>query len=98
MPERIVTCYACGRAQSFNGVVPRTATCEGCGADLHCCRTCRFYDEAAYNQCTESSAERVLEKDRANFCDYHSPATGAGAAPARSVDATSELEKLFKKP
>ena len=34
-------------------------TCEECGADLHACRQCEFYDSYAATQCREPSARRV---------------------------------------
>ncbi|HYB98919.1 MAG TPA: hypothetical protein VEC57_07245 [Candidatus Limnocylindrales bacterium] len=99
MPERCVICYACGSPTTFDATVSRNARCDGCGMDLRCCRTCRFYDSSAYNECSEPSAERVVDKERANFCDYYTPrgATGAAAAPAPSDDAQSALENLFRK-
>lgn len=100
MPEVWVRCWACGTDRMFDGLVGRSARCDRCGADLRCCNNCRFHDTAAYNECSEPSAERVVDKDRANFCDYFSPAP-AGARPAGSPaagsGATSDLEKLFRK-
>lgn len=110
MPDVTVVCAACAAAAVFDGVVGRGARCQRCGADLRCCSNCRFYDASAYNECGEPSAERVVEKDRANFCDYFSPAAAAGAAlgsrpgtssPARAAvpDAAGAdaLESLFRK-
>ena len=37
---------------------------------------CRFYDSSAYNDCSEPAADRVVEKDKANFCDYFSAGAG----------------------
>jgi hypothetical protein len=78
--------------------------CERCGADLHVCKNCTHHDPSAYNECRESNAERVADRDRANRCDYFSPADAAGIAPdaaggpgeARSA-ALSDLDALFKK-
>jgi hypothetical protein len=91
-----VRCHACGAERDFDDPVGRSARCEKCGSDLRCCRNCRFYDESAYNECSETSAERVLEKDRANFCDWYSPGSAAAAAAAKN-DGLSDLEKLFRK-
>lgn len=42
-------------------------------------------------------AERVVDKDRANFCEYFVPAReGRAAASSRSAD-RAKLENLFKK-
>jgi len=79
--------------------VGRTETCDGCGADLHVCRNCDFYDTAAYNACRESRAERVLEKDRSNFCDWF---RGRAGVPTKGKDDRQEtarkgLDALFRK-
>lgn len=94
-----VTCHACVWAHDFDGPVPRRAECESCGADLRCCRNCGFFDKTTYNECSEPSAERVLDKKRSNFCDYFAGAaavagkTGVGDGDG---DAKTELDKLFK--
>ena len=108
MSERTIDCHACGRRHVFDGPIPREAVCDGCASALKCCLTCRFHDTSAYNECSEPSAERVLDKDRSNFCDYHSPrvsvrergGTGSrtdGAGAGASDEARSELERLFGK-
>ena len=111
MPDVRVVCAGCGTAEVFDGVVSRSACCRQCGADLRCCNNCRFYDASAYNECAEPSAERVVEKDRANFCDYFSPPLAAslsgarGAAGSRASGGTADpdraapdsLEDLFRK-
>jgi hypothetical protein len=103
VPDRIVACHACATAHRFEDVVPRRADCERCGSALHCCRNCTFYDPAAHNACRESSAERVVEKDTSNFCDFFRPVSAAGAAAASGAPGASAgapldaLEKLFKK-
>lgn len=92
-----VGCYSCGATNEVPAPVSRRETCARCGADLHCCLTCSFHDRAAYNECREPSAERVVDKDRSNFCDYYTPKVGQGAsgfAPSRTA---SDLERLFAK-
>lgn len=97
-----VKCHSCAADLEFDEPVGRSSRCPRCGSDLRCCLNCRFYDISSYNDCAEPMAERVLEKDRGNFCDYFAP----GATDSRSPDASpasspsdrlSELEKLFRK-
>ncbi len=73
--------------------------CAGCGRATHVCRNCEFYDPAYNNACRETMAERVVDKDRANFCEYFAPASAGKAqgAPRPTKDAKSSLEELFKK-
>ncbi len=44
-------------------------------------------------------AERVVDKDRANFCEYFGPATQGAAANKDSQRSAvrADLENLFKK-
>jgi hypothetical protein len=52
-----------------------------------------------YNQCRESQAERVLDKDRSNFCDYFSFNEFRSDAKTKEGGGTTrdKLEALFKK-
>ena len=91
-------CHSCERDVPFEGRVGRTDTCPACGADLHCCRNCLLYDRSSYNLCREHQAERVLDKEASNFCEFFAAAGGppgsmAGAAGARK----NPLDGLFKK-
>jgi len=96
--EQRVVCHACSVAFEYEGILPRASACTGCGADLRCCLNCTFYDPGVYNDCGEPSADRVLEKDRANFCDYFRPLDRSGSGRrSPSDDARSELERLFGK-
>ena len=73
-------------------------TCSACNADLHTCRNCTHHDPSAYNECRESSAERVGDRERANRCDYFEPgASRAGTGDGAEQQAKSALEDLFKK-
>jgi hypothetical protein len=71
--------------------------CDRCRADLHVCLNCAHHDPAAYNECRESNAERVLDHDRANRCDYFRPGTGASAGGEEKSRALADLEDLFRK-
>jgi len=92
-------CYFCRTELHPGRVVGRQETCPACGRDLHICLNCRFYDPGAYNECHESQAERVLVKDRSNFCDYFRFRDApAGDDPGNGKDDTRDkLEALFKK-
>lgn len=83
---------------SFSGQPGRRDDCPKCHADVHACKNCKHYDPKAYNECREPSADRVQEKDRANFCDFFLAADPSGAT---AVDKAAELraaaEALFKK-
>ena len=79
------TCVNCGSA--YQPPVYRTTQCVQCGSDLKTCRNCLYFLPGAPNDCRESSAEPVSEKNKANFCGWFSPAEDAGAGPAAGSDA-----------
>lgn len=93
-------CFACDAevALASGERVGFRDACEGCGADLHVCRNCALHDPSAYNECRESSAERVRDRDRANRCDYFQPGDAAGGGPGLARErARADLDALFKK-
>ncbi|MCJ7558928.1 MAG: hypothetical protein MUP90_18730 [Gammaproteobacteria bacterium] len=58
---------------------------------------CAFFDTSVANSCREPVADRVMDKDRANFCGYLQPSTRpwrpADTEPARQSE--HELAALF---
>ena len=62
-------CWKCKKEISIEKPV-RGDECPLCHADLHVCRACDFYESGAHNDCRESSANMVIDKERSNFCDY----------------------------
>lgn len=93
--ERV--CHHCGRDIGSIERVGRRDACLRCGADLHCCLNCRFYDPAYHNQCREPQAERQVDKQVGNFCDYFSFRSGrrAGESTAANDRARDQLSALF---
>lgn len=71
-------CWKCG-AELKNLLLPfsRYEECSKCRADLHVCLGCRHYDPAAADACREHRADFVLDKDKANFCDFFTVHTKA---------------------
>lgn len=64
-------CWKCG-SELKNLLLPfsRYEECSTCKADLHSCLACRNYDPAISDACSEDRADFILDKDKANFCDY----------------------------
>jgi len=94
------TCYKCSKSLELgpNNFVARADECPACRADLHCCYNCKNFDSNSYNQCREPQAERVVDKDRRNFCDYFAFAEGAKSkADPQKASALKKLDDLFKK-
>jgi hypothetical protein len=100
MSDVIFTCHSCGVTVSleFGEKVSRREECPGCGADLHCCRNCRFFDTGRNNQCAEPQSERVVDKAQSNFCDYFETRTKVDLAGRRAggVSSKNQFDDLFK--
>jgi len=94
-----MNCVFCGNVSPIEGKVSRQDTCPHCNRDLRCCKQCKFYDQSAYNECREVSAERILDKERANHCDYFVPrgSKEGGGSFNRTKEAKKALEALFDK-
>jgi hypothetical protein len=90
-------CHNCKKTIEAGDRIGRTDICPHCRSDLHCCLNCRFYDSSSHNKCREPQAERVVDKESSNFCDYFSctergPGDATGFTPKRNP-----LDGLFKK-
>lgn len=95
-------CWKCRNELEFIvkvGVkVGRGDLCKHCGADLHACKNCELYDPSLHNECRETQAEFIRDRDAANFCAHFSfrdrseaPETDDSAAKAKN-----KLDDLFK--
>lgn len=93
-------CYKCGKplSDTYKVMVSRSDSCPHCMTDIRCCKMCQFYDPKAYNECREPQADRITEKEKANFCDYYKFGPGGlnDAEKARQ-DALAKAAALFKK-
>lgn len=90
-------CFHCKTAlQLPSGPVGRTATCDSCDSDIRVCLNCKFYDPNSYNECGEPMSERVVDKDRSNFCDYFVLSGGKNANDDERDAALKNLDNLFK--
>lgn len=65
-------CWKCKNPIEVSEKIYRNTTCEFCGADLHSCRNCKFYDIGSHYDCRENISSLVKEKERANFCEWFS--------------------------
>ena len=92
-----VTCHACKKVLELEDKVGRQQTCPECSAYLRCCLNCRFYDASAYNECREPQADRVVDKEQGNFCDYFEPTTDNHQQETAADEAKQALDSLFKK-
>lgn len=93
-----LSCFSCNKPLEYEDRIGLREECPHCMADVHSCRNCHHYDVKVYNECKETSAEVVLVKDRANFCEYYQARAGEGVHPNQAkADLMSAAEALFKK-
>jgi hypothetical protein len=65
-------CWHC--AQELQAVdYGRETNCQSCAKPTRVCRNCRWYAPSRPNQCDETAADRVMEKEKANFCELFEP-------------------------
>lgn len=87
-------CFHCKKELGASGTPGRGDGCPSCGSDVKVCLNCRFYDTSAYNECREPSAERVVDKAKANFCEFFEFSGKAPKTPTE--DPLQKLKDLFK--
>lgn len=95
----MASCFRCNGniSDTYKIMVSRSDTCPSCRADIRCCKMCQFYDPKSYNECRESNADRIVEKEKANFCDYYKFGPGSNDAEAARNNALAAAAALFKK-
>jgi hypothetical protein len=93
-----LVCWKCGASLAdYTLPLRRLEECRKCGAELHVCKLCEWYNVTVAKHCREPIAEEVKDKERANFCDYFKPRPGAHATAdvTASSKARSDLDALF---
>ena len=104
-------CYSC--SVTLPDGVDFKGACPKCGAALHCCKQCSYFEPSTRFQCLKPIPARLVVKDAANQCDLFSPrvTVARDVAPAASVavaqrvlepttkpsDARAAFDSLFKK-
>ncbi|HUP50662.1 MAG TPA: hypothetical protein VNA04_17945 [Thermoanaerobaculia bacterium] len=95
-------CNQCGQLRHSLGELTCDETCAKCGADLHTCGNCRFFDTTAPWECRENIPERVAGKHSRNECAFFSPKIVRDLAADKGRvqtpdDARKAFDALFKK-
>jgi hypothetical protein len=93
----VFRCGKCGNIEAPD--VGLLSACGKCGADLHACAQCAYFDGGARLECMQPIPARVSPKDARNACTFFSPRikvereTGS-AAPTNN--AKKAFDDLFK--
>lgn len=93
-----IRCYKCQTVLDLTteSKVSRQEECPKCFANIHCCKMCFFYEPKSYNECKEPVAQRIVEKEKNNFCEFFKLATTSGHIENKS-SLQSAADALFKK-
>lgn len=95
-------CFRCHAVVEEREFFSRRDECDKCGADLHVCKNCSFYHPGGSNECEEPQAERVVDKERSNYCDFfrfkEERFKEEQGKKASKEDAKKAWDELFKKP
>ena len=93
----------CGQIRHSLGELTHEDACHGCGADLHTCGNCRFFDATTLWECRENIPVRVVGKHAKNECAFFQPkivkdlSADKGKQPVSENDARKAFDALFKK-
>lgn len=96
-------CNQCGQVRVNLSELTPDETCGKCGADLHSCGNCRFFDTTTMWECRENITVRVANKHAKNVCTLFSPkivrdlSADKGRSPQTPDDARKAFDALFKK-
>ncbi len=94
--EKKYVCWSCNDDVDMTTKVQRKDECISCGADLHVCKNCRFWDPGYHNECRENSAHYIRDREKSNFCMAFEFKSTTEEDAAEANDARSKLEDLFK--
>ena len=100
--HEVIRCHKCAGKVTLESGIAVDQTCSNCDAELHCCRSCTFFDPGAHKECRipDEIPERITVKDTGNECPKFTPKTVIEytiTEPPKSEDvARKALEKLFK--
>jgi hypothetical protein len=96
-------CNKCSQIRHNLGELTHEDTCLGCGADLHTCGNCRFFDTTTLWECRENIPARVVGKHAKNTCAHFQPkivkdlAADKGSKLQTPDEARKAFDALFKK-
>jgi ribosomal protein S27E len=93
-----VRCNRCGNELTVAAAWSPDSTCTRCGADLHACAQCSYFDTSAAFECQKPIPARISPKDARNTCLEFEPRTTVeretkSAAPNSARKAFDDLFK-----
>ncbi|MEW6365276.1 MAG: hypothetical protein AB1714_11650 [Acidobacteriota bacterium] len=98
--RRLFRCASCGNSQALPDVLTPGEKCASCGADIHSCINCRFFDPSVRFECSQPLEEPIESKRVANMCKLFKPkitvdiSIDSSSTPS---DPRQAFDALFKK-
>ncbi|MEO6325843.1 MAG: hypothetical protein ABIT01_11470 [Thermoanaerobaculia bacterium] len=96
--EEVFLCKRCN--ERSDPEVKPDSLCKKCGAPLHACVQCRFFDTTAPLQCRKSIPLAIAAKGERNECAEFEPGATFALRAKSALDtpdqARSAFDKLFK--
>ena len=93
----MLVCYFCGNEFPEDIKVYKSSECPSCGKDVKVCKNCEFYSPGSKWDCRETVSEAVIDKERANFCDFFVAGNkiSGGKMKDKADNARSAFDNLF---
>ena len=88
-------CWKCKEPIADGLEIFKSTECSQCGASLHSCVNCRFYQPGAHYDCHETIDEQVRDKEAANFCEYFSVNLNPLASESKVNEAKKAARNAF---
>jgi hypothetical protein len=90
-------CNKCSQIRHNLGELTHEDVCNGCGADLHTCGNCRFFDTTTLWECRENIPARVVGKHAKNTCTFFTPkiVKDLAADKGQKLQTPDEARKAF---
>jgi hypothetical protein len=96
--QQTMRCARCGA--ELAAAIGRESTCPSCGADLHSCAQCSFFDPGSRFECMQPIPARVSPKDARNDCTFFEPRVKVerqtGSTRTGPQSARAAFDDLFK--
>jgi|CXWL01.1.fsa_nt_gi hypothetical protein len=107
--ETSYSCPQCAHTQPIAVDIGPESVCPKCGAELHCCVNCRFFDTSTRWECRQTLPARIANKRSRNACTLFDartlqthardagPSGGSGGSVRRDPkDPRAAWDALFK--
>lgn len=100
--HQVLRCAMCGATLPPNFTdITVSSQCPKCGAALHTCKNCVFFDPAGRYECTQPIPERIAPKDARNTCEFFEARTAVEKETTSitqpPLDPREAFERLFRK-